>query len=200
MRTKRCIWNAHCTASNRHFFPGGMSLNHSWRHNVFIELALMQGFSSINTKMARLSSPLSMLIMGSSLRYDRSLVNKKKHAFLEHWECHDTSGGKEFLGMCVSQTAQSVEINQFIYLKQILTWFDMQNVKITPTPLPTGYNPEANTVPVDPTCQQEFQQVIESLLYLMLGTRPDITFAVIKMSQFSANPSQDHLDKVKYIL
>jgi len=33
----------------------------------------------------------------------------------------------------------------------------------------------------------------------MLGTRPDIAFAVIKMSQFLANPSQEHLDKVKYI-
>jgi len=34
----------------------------------------------------------------------------------------------------------------------------------------------------------------------MLGTRPDITFAVIKMSQFSANPSQDHLEKAMYIM
>jgi len=33
----------------------------------------------------------------------------------------------------------------------------------------------------------------------MLGTRPDIAFAVIKMSQFLANPSQEHLDKAKYI-
>jgi hypothetical protein len=34
----------------------------------------------------------------------------------------------------------------------------------------------------------------------MLGTRPDIAYAVIKMSQFSANPSQTHLDKVMYIM
>jgi len=33
----------------------------------------------------------------------------------------------------------------------------------------------------------------------MLGTRPDIAFAIIKMSQFSSNPSQEHLDKAKYI-
>ena len=30
-------------------------------------------------------------------------------------------------------------------------------------------------------------------------SEPPYTFAVIKMSQFSANPSQEHLDKVKYI-
>jgi len=34
----------------------------------------------------------------------------------------------------------------------------------------------------------------------MLGTRPDIAFAVIKMSQQSANPTEDHLQRALYIL
>ena len=33
----------------------------------------------------------------------------------------------------------------------------------------------------------------------MLGTRPDICYAVTKLAQFAANPSQDHLDKALYI-
>jgi len=33
----------------------------------------------------------------------------------------------------------------------------------------------------------------------MLGTRPDIAFAVTKMSQFAANPSEEHLSKALYI-
>ena len=33
----------------------------------------------------------------------------------------------------------------------------------------------------------------------MLGTRPDIAFVVTKLSQFSANPSQDHLSRALYI-
>jgi hypothetical protein len=33
----------------------------------------------------------------------------------------------------------------------------------------------------------------------MLGTHPDIYFAIKKMLQFSVNPSQEHLDKVMYI-
>ena len=41
--------------------------------------------------------------------------------------------------------------------------------------------------------------VIGSLLYLMLGTRPDIVFAVTKMAQFAANPSEDHLNRALYI-
>ena len=33
----------------------------------------------------------------------------------------------------------------------------------------------------------------------MLGTRPDIAFAVTKLSQYASNPSKEHLDKVLYI-
>ena len=34
----------------------------------------------------------------------------------------------------------------------------------------------------------------------MLGTRPNVSFAVIKMAQFSANPSHKHMEVAKYIL
>ena len=34
----------------------------------------------------------------------------------------------------------------------------------------------------------------------MLGTRPDIAFSVITMSQFSSNPSEEHLQKALYIV
>jgi len=33
----------------------------------------------------------------------------------------------------------------------------------------------------------------------MLETRPDIAFAVTKLSQFATNPSKDHLVKALYI-
>ena len=36
-------------------------------------------------------------------------------------------------------------------------------------------------------------------MYLMIGTRPDIAFAVTTLSRHSANPSKEHLDKALYI-
>ena len=41
--------------------------------------------------------------------------------------------------------------------------------------------------------------VISFLIYLMIGTRPDITFAVTVLLKHAANPSQEHLNKVLYI-
>ena len=37
------------------------------------------------------------------------------------------------------------------------------------------------------------------MLYLTLGTRPDIAFAVTKLVQYAARPNQEHLNKVLYI-
>ena len=34
----------------------------------------------------------------------------------------------------------------------------------------------------------------------MLGTRPDIAYSVIKTSQFSVNPTEEHLQKALYIV
>ncbi|KAJ3534558.1 hypothetical protein NM688_g7116 [Phlebia brevispora] len=53
--------------------------------------------------------------------------------------------------------------------------------------------------PVDPACRSKYQMVIGSLLYLMLGMRPDISFAVTKLAQHSTNLSDEHLQKALYI-
>ena len=39
--------------------------------------------------------------------------------------------------------------------------------------------------------QQVYQSAIGSLLYLSVGTRPDITFAVSNMAKFSTQPHRN---------
>jgi len=75
----------------------------------------------------------------------------------------------------------------------------MLNAKSASTPVPAGYYATKNTEPVDAELCSCFQMVIGSLLYLMLGTRPNIAFAVMHLSCHATNPSQDHLNKVLYI-
>jgi len=90
-------------------------------------------------------------------------------------------------------------IDQTPYLDKVLKRFGMENAKSAPTPLPMGYKPEVNPDPVDPERRQKYQQVIGSLLYLMICTRPNIAYAVTKMAKFAINPSQEHLNKALYI-
>jgi hypothetical protein len=136
------------------------------------------------------------LFMGTN----KKLVDEKKASCLKQWECHGTDTIMEFLGMHIKQSASKVSIDQCTYLMKVLQQFNMTNTKTAPTPLPMGYTPLENTNALDSKLQTQYQSVIRSLLYLMLRTRPDITYVVIKMSQFSANPSQEHLDKVMYIM
>ena len=136
------------------------------------------------------------LFMGT----DRALIDKKKQACLAHWECRDTGDVTEFLGIKISKEANKIKLDQKKYLKRLLDRFQMNNAKIAQTPLPSGYTPSENKNVVNQQIHQKYQAVIGSLLYLMLGTRPDIAYAVIKMSQFSANPSQEHLDKAMHII
>src|SRR5882757_1368220 len=136
------------------------------------------------------------LFMGTN----KKLVDEKKASCMKHWECHGTDTITEFLGMRIQQSAHKVTIDQRTYLNTVLQRFGMENAKASPTLLPMGYTPAKNNAAPDSNLRTRYQSVIGSLLYLMLGTRPDITYAVIKMSQFSANPSQEHLDKALYIM
>ena len=50
------------------------------------------------------------------------------------------------------------------------------------------------------TTQQEYQKLIGSLMYLMMGTRPDLAYTVSTLSKFNCNPTSDHLIAAKRVL
>ena len=129
----------------------------------------------------------------------KHLVNTYKEHFMRNWECQDLGETEEFLRMRITCQKGVISLDQKDYLITVLKCFNMQNVKEASTPHPSGYNPVPNTLPVDEKLHTKYQQAIGSLLYLMLGTRPDITYAVTKMAQYAANPSEEHLTKALYI-
>jgi len=130
---------------------------------------------------------------------DCQLVQSKKASFMEEWECWDLGDTKEFLQMKIHHQGRLISLEQKDYLCMILERFNMHNARAAPTPLPQGYVPTPNESPENPKHKSHYQQVIGSLLYLILGTHPDIAFAVTKMLQFAANPSEEHLSKALYI-
>ena len=132
---------------------------------------------------------------------NKALVLELKQKFMQRWECRDLGDVTEFLRMSITQYSGKVHIDQHTYLEMVLERCGMQDCKSATTPLPAGYMPEpvSQDTAIDPELQSHYQTVIGSLLYLMLGTRPDIAFAVTKLVQFAAHPSKDHLNKALYI-
>ena len=123
---------------------------------------------------------------------------------MKRWESRDLGQAKEYLGMRITRDRKkrTISLDQTRYAEKVVKRFGQENCKPVSVPLPTGYNPRPHSDQnsSNATLQSRYQLVIGSLLYIMLGTRPDISFAVIKMSQFSSNPTEEHLQKALYIV
>ena len=75
----------------------------------------------------------------------------------------------------------------------------------TPAYTPFASGTDLFTSPTEPeendtTFVSQYQSLVGSLMYAMLGTRPDIAFAVTKLSQFNSNPSEQHFKAAKHVL
>ena len=100
----------------------------------------------------------------------KDLVDEVKGAFMCKWECRDLGPAKEFLHMRIQRNGSKILIDQCTYLEKVLERFGMINARSATTPLPQGYYPLSYNGQVDSDVQSHFQQVIRSLLYIMLGT------------------------------
>ena len=101
--------------------------------------------------------------------------------------------------MCIIRTRSGITIDQCVYLDTVLERFQLTNAKSAPTPLPTRWDPKANTGQATAAEITHYQSIIESLLYLMIRTRPDIAFAVTHLLQFITNPTEEHYQAAVHI-
>jgi len=121
------------------------------------------------------------------------LLNKLKQKFMARWECHDLGETTEFLDMHISHDCknQKIFIDQCEYLEKVLVHFNVVT-NPTHTPLPSEFSFKPNEEQCDPKFHQKYQQLVGSLIYLMIGSRPDIGFVVVKLAQQMTNSSNDH--------
>ena len=76
----------------------------------------------------------------------------------------------------------------------------MTECKPVATPLDPSIQLKSADKDTSPVDQTLFRQMIGSLMYLMIGTRPDIAAAVSIISQFASNPTTLHHQAVKRII
>ena len=110
---------------------------------------------------------------------------------------------ENFLGLHITRdrSRKTISIDQSQYIQWVLNRFKMTTARPTYTPLPSDTvltaNPEKGA---DASLTSRYQQLVGSLMYAMLGTRPDICYAVNKLSQFGSNPTHEHLLAAQHVL
>ena len=97
---------------------------------------------------------------------NKKLVKKKKALFMAKWECQDLGDVKEFLRMHITRTRTGITIDQCDYLEKVLTRFQLTDAKPAITPLPTSWEPKANTGKATVAKITRYQSIIGSLLYV----------------------------------
>ena len=78
--------------------------------------------------------------------------------------------------------------------------FKLLDAHSTNTPLPAGIHLVKSEEPVALDTKTYYQQIIGTLIYAAIGTRPDIAFAATRLSRFNNNPTKEHIKYVKYVL
>ncbi|KAJ3688843.1 hypothetical protein LUZ61_018007 [Rhynchospora tenuis] len=103
-----------------------------------------------------------------------------------------------FLGIEVTYSSSGMHLTQTRYLSNILKKASMQHAKPCNTPMQAGkqVSKYSGTKLTDP---QVYRSIVGALQYATI-TRPDLTFAVNKASQFMAEPTEEHWQLVKRIL
>ncbi|CAH2083465.1 unnamed protein product [Euphydryas editha] len=104
---------------------------------------------------------------------------------------------RQCLGMRVRKENNVISVDQEQFVEYLLHKFNMQNCNPVSTPMEVNLKLEKAS---NCSTQYPYQQLIGSLLYLSILTRPDILYAVCYLSQFNNNFNETHWKHVKRIL
>lgn len=124
------------------------------------------------------------------------LLDVFKAQIATEYKFSDMGEISHFLGLRITRNrkARTLSIDQQHYIDKMIQRFDMQDAPPRKTPLASSTKLVASENPqVDPSFQRQYQSIVGSLMYAMLGSRPDICFTVNKLSQFGSNPNEEHM-------
>lgn len=107
-----------------------------------------------------------------------------------------------FVGLEITRNRQErlISLGQQRYIAKLLSRFNITRHKHYDLPIPskTKFNQTTDLdEAVDATL---YLQHVGSVMFLMLGTRPDLAYACCALSRFNRAPNTDHLSAVKRVL
>ena len=128
---------------------------------------------------------------------NNNLINSFVTALANRFSIKDLGPLTYFLGVEVIPNSTGLILSQCRYVLDILAQTKMLEAKPVSTPLPPS--PPLQKMGSTLADATQFRTVVGSLQYLLI-TRPDLAFAVNKLSQYMHAPTIEHWNIVKRLL
>lgn len=125
------------------------------------------------------------------------LMSEVKGMLAERFNMKDLGPLRHFLGIDFTQHKGEVKMSQRRHIEKILKRFGMSDCKprMTPCELKPELDGEGEILNVT-----GYREIVGCLIYIMTTTRPDLSWVVSKLSQYLAQPKQQHWDTAKQVL
>ena len=127
-----------------------------------------------------------ILIFGTST----AVIDEIKYFLFQYFDMKDLGPADVILNIKLIKKENGITLSQFHYTEKVLCRFGFADCKVAPTPYDTGV--KLRKFEGQGRDQLRYSQIIGSLMYLAGATRPDISYAVSKLSRFTSNLGDDH--------
>ncbi|KAH9682243.1 hypothetical protein KPL71_027274 [Citrus sinensis] len=135
------------------------------------------------------------------------LIDLLKQQLRDKFDMKDLGQAKKILGveMIRNRTTRTLFLSQEKYVNKVLEKFGMLNCKPVSTPMAAHFRLLSQQCPSTKSEQTEmlktrYASSVGCLMYAMVLTRPDLSYAVSLVSRFMSNPGKEHWRAVKWIL
>ena len=144
-----------------------------------------------------------MLLVGRKIKD----INDLKDALKSEFEMKDLGPAKRILGIDIFRDRKKgiLFLSQADYVQKVLKTFGMLKSKSVSTPIPSHYKLKSAKESIS-NAELEYMQkvpycnVVGSLMYAMIATRPNIAYGVGLVSRFMNFPSKELWQVVKWLL
>ena len=144
-----------------------------------------------------------ILIIGK----DIALLQDVKAWLSRSFSMKDLGEASYILGIKIyrDRSRKMLGLSQSTYIDKVLERFKMDNAKKGFVPMQTGIHLSKAQSPVSKADRDRMSRVpyasaIGSIMYAMICTRPDVSYALSMTSRFQSNPGECHWTAVKNIL
>ncbi|KAI3647783.1 hypothetical protein MP228_008004 [Amoeboaphelidium protococcarum] len=129
---------------------------------------------------------------------DKDAIKQVKKQMMERFDMKDLGKVDYMVGIKVERDDDKklIKLSQKAYCDKILQRFDMDKAKGVSTPMLQ----KGGSISSSPLKKELYRSLVGSVMYLMVGTRPDIAYTVSYLSRALENPTELHLSVAKRLL